>query len=98
MRKETLSKIEKEMKLYGYDSYVKSHCRMCHGGCGVIIYLKSGRIEKITGDPNCPINHGTLCSKGLASHKLAYHPDRLTYPIMRNGERGSGNWRRISPD
>lgn len=29
--------IEQTMKVYGYDSFVKSHCRMCHGGCGEII-------------------------------------------------------------
>ena len=98
MRENTLRKIEKEMKLYGYDSYVRSHCRMCHGGCGVIVYLKNGKVEKITGDPNCPINHGTLCSKGLASHRLAYHPDRLKYPVMRDGKRGEGKWKRISWD
>ncbi len=44
------SNIAKEMETYGYDSVVKSHCRMCHGGCGVIIYLKKGRVEKIAGD------------------------------------------------
>ena len=52
------------MEVYGYDSVVKSHCRMCHGGCGVLVYVKDGKIAKIAGDPECPINHGTLCSKG----------------------------------
>ncbi len=89
------SNIEREMDAYGYDAAVKSHCRMCHGGCGVIIYLKDGRAVKIGGDPECPINHGTLCSKGLASIQLAYHPDRLTYPVRRVGPRGSGKWERI---
>ena len=52
------------MEVYGYDSVVKSHCRMCHGGCGVLVYIKNGKVAKIAGDPECPINHGTLCSKG----------------------------------
>lgn len=38
------SNIEREMEVYGYDSFVKSHCRMCHGGCGVIIYIKDGKV------------------------------------------------------
>ena len=52
--------VEREVEVYGYDRVVKSHCRMCHGGCGVLAYLKEGRIEKIAGDPDCPIHHGTL--------------------------------------
>jgi len=92
------SNVEKEMEVYGYDTVVKSHCRMCHGGCGVIVYLKDGKIEKIAGDPDCPINHGTLCSKGIGATQLVYHPDRLTYPVRRVGPKGSGKWQRISWD
>lgn len=94
----TCSNVEKEMAVYGYDGAVKSHCRMCHGGCGVIVYTKKGRAVKISGDPDCPINHGTLCPKGFASLQLAYHPDRLTTPVRRIGPRGSGRWEPISWD
>ncbi|MDF1593566.1 MAG: molybdopterin-dependent oxidoreductase [Desulfobacterales bacterium] len=92
------SNIEKEMEVYGYDTVVKSHCRMCHGGCGVIVYLRNGKIEKIGGDPDCPINHGTLCSKGIGAAQLVYHPDRLSHPVRRVGPKGSGKWQRISWD
>ena len=92
------SNVAREMEVYGYDSVVKSHCRMCHGGCGVLVYVKDGKVAKIAGDPDCPINHGTLCSKGLASAQLAYHPDRLTYPVKRIGPKASGKWERISWD
>jgi anaerobic selenocysteine-containing dehydrogenase len=90
--------VEREMETYGYDAVTKSFCRMCHGGCGVLVYAKAGKVAKIAGDPECPINHGTLCSKGLASAKLAYHPDRLTYPVRRVGAKGSGQWERLSWD
>ena len=92
------SNVQKEMEIYGFDSVVKSHCRMCHGGCGVLVYVKDGKAAKIAGDPSCPINHGTLCSKGLASIQLAYHPDRLTHPVKRVGPKASGQWERISWD
>jgi anaerobic selenocysteine-containing dehydrogenase len=92
------SNTAKEMELYGYDGVVKSHCRMCHGGCGVLVYVKDGKAVKIAGDPDCPINHGTLCTKGMASLQLAYHPDRLTHPLRRIGPKGSGQWERISWD
>ena len=92
------SNVAREMAAYGYDSVIKSHCRLCHGGCGVLIYLKDGKVARIAGDPDCPINHGTLCSKGLAAAQLAYHPDRLTYPVKRVGPKMSGQWERISWD
>lgn len=94
----TFSNVQREMEVYGYDSVTRSHCRMCHGGCGVLVYTKNGKAVKIAGDPDCPINHGTLCSKGIASTQLAYHPDRLTYPVKRIGHKGSGQWKRISWD
>jgi len=90
--------VEKEMRLYGYDRVIRTHCRMCHGGCGVLVFLKEGIVKKILGDPDCPINHGTLCSKGIASSRLLYHPDRLLYPLKRKGPKGKGLWERISWD
>lgn len=98
MEKFSFSDTAREMRLYGYDSVVKSHCRMCHGGCGVLVYTKGGVVRKIAGDPDCPINHGTLCSKGIASARLAYHPDRLTHPVRQIGPKGSGRWERIPWD
>ena len=94
----TYANVQKEMEVYGYDRVVKSHCRMCHGGCGVLVYVKNGKIAKIAGDPDCPINHGTLCSKGMAASQLVYHPDRLIHPLRRIGPKGSGKWERISWD
>ncbi len=94
----SFSNVEREMEVYGYDGVVKSHCRMCHGGCGVLVFVKDGKVAKIAGDPQCPINHGTLCSKGIASTQLLYHPDRLTYPMRRTGQKGSGKWQRITWD
>jgi len=92
------SNVGREMEVYGFDRVVKSHCRMCHGGCGVLVYVKDGKAVKISGDPDCPINHGTLCAKAFASIQLAYHPERLTYPVRRVGPKGSGKWERISWD
>jgi anaerobic selenocysteine-containing dehydrogenase len=77
----------------------KAVCRMCHGGCGTLVHRQDGRITKVLGDPDHPINKGLLCSKaGLPSIEQLYHPDRLNYPLIRTGERGSGKWRRASWD
>ena len=62
----------------------------------MFVHLRDGVITKIEGDPDCPANHGSLCSKGLAFTQLVYHPDRLKYPLKRAGERGAGEWERMS--
>ena len=48
------SNVEREIKVYGYDSMVKSHCRGCHGGCGVYIYIKDGKVRRSRGIRNVP--------------------------------------------
>ena len=63
----------------------KSACRMCHGGCGVLVHVVDGAIERVTGDPSSPLNKGLLCPKGMASTEIVYHPDRLTHPMKRLG-------------
>lgn len=73
---------------------VRTACRQCHGGCGVIAHVQDGKVIKVEGDPDSLISHGTLCSKGLAATQLAYHPDRILYP-MRNTSNG---WQRITWD
>lgn len=82
----------------GGEQVIKSNCRGCHGGCGVLVHVKDGRITKIKGDPDFPTNRGAMCSKGLAFQQLVYHPDRLTYPLKRTGNKGGGQWQRISWD
>ena len=80
------------------EQVIRSNCRGCHGGCGVLVHLKDGRIIKLEGDPEVPSNRGTMCSKGLAYLQLVYHPDRLKYPLKRSGKKGEGKWQRISWD
>ncbi len=80
------------------EQVIKSYCRTCHGGCGVLIHVTDGRITKIEGDPEFPTNRGSMCSKGLATVQMVYHPDRLKYPLKRAGNKGEGKWQRISWD
>lgn len=71
---------------------------MCHGSCRILVHVKDGKAVKVEGDPEGPINKGTLCAKGLASLDLLYHPDRIKYPMKRIAKRGEGKWERISWD
>ncbi|HEY7676265.1 MAG TPA: molybdopterin-dependent oxidoreductase [Candidatus Methylomirabilis sp.] len=77
---------------------VKSTCRGCHGGCGVLITVRDNRVLRIEGDPESPVNRGTLCAMGLAYREVVHHPDRLTHPLRRLGPKGSGRWERITWD
>jgi anaerobic selenocysteine-containing dehydrogenase len=70
----------------------------CHGSCGVLAYVKDGRLVKVEGDPDHPWNQGRLCSRCLAMTQYVYHPDRLTHPLKRVGRRGEGKWQPISWD
>ncbi len=78
------------------DGVVRSTCGICPSNCGVLVHLAGGKVIKIEGDPQRPANEGELCSKGLASAELIYHPDRLRSPLKRIGERGKGKWQQIS--
>jgi anaerobic selenocysteine-containing dehydrogenase len=76
----------------------KSVCRSCHGGCGVLLHVQDGKLVKIEGDRESPLNHGRLCPIGTNTVELVNHPGRLQYPMRRIGPRGSGKWQRITWD
>lgn len=71
----------------------------CHDNCGVLLYVKDGKLEKIEGDPENPYNQGRLCPRCLAFKEMLYHPDRLLYPMKRaRKDRGKDAFERISWD
>jgi len=70
----------------------------CHGGCGVLAHIEDGKLVKIEGDPEHPWNQGRLCARCLAMTQYVNHPNRLTRPLKRVGERGEGKWQEISWD
>jgi len=70
----------------------------CHNACGLLLYTKNGKLEKIEGDPLNPFNQGRLCMRCLNLVEAVHHPDRLKYPMKRVGQRGEDKWERISWD
>ena len=83
-----------------YEGAVKvpGMCQLCSTVCGIIGYVKDGRLLKVEGNPNDPNSRGYLCARGQASLNHLYHPERLLYPLKRVGKRGEGKWKRISWD
>src|SRR5439155_2357751 len=61
----------------------ESVCPYCAVGCGQLIYTKGGKIIDIEGNPESPINEGTLCPKGANAFQLAVNPHRVTHVLYR---------------
>lgn len=73
-----------------------SICPYCGVGCGQLIYVRDGAIVDVEGDPESPINRGTLCPKGAATYQYVVNPLRQTTCLYRrpNGDR----WEEVTLD
>jgi formate dehydrogenase major subunit len=81
----------------------RNMCPYCSVSCGVLMYSLGDKsknaqseIFHIEGDPDNPVNRGTLCPKGAALLDFVHSPNRLKYPEVR--EARSNEWKRISWD
>ncbi len=84
-------------------SETRNTCPYCSVGCGVILYTlgdraKNARAElvHVEGDPDHPVNRGTLCPKGAALLDFVHSPDRLRFPEYRAP--GSDKFERVTWD
>ena len=80
------------------EKIVQTVCFDCHSKCGVRLHVEDNEIIRVEGDPDHPISEGMLCTKAFSAQDIHAHPDRLKYPLKRVGERGAGDWERISWD
>lgn len=69
-----------------YDVFRSTHWSApgCHNGCGILYYVKEGKIERVEGDPNCGFNRGRLCARCLNQLEIMYSDDRVTTPLKRD--------------
>lgn len=67
----------RQLKILG-GREVPSVCPYCAVGCGQLVTEIGGKIVNIEGNPESPINRGTLCPKGAATYQLAVNPHRVT--------------------
>ena len=81
-----------------WDEVKTTTCYMCACRCGIRVQLKDGRVTYIDGNPDHPVNKGVICGKGAAGIMQHYSPGRLSKPLLRVGERGSGEFREIEWD
>ena len=67
-------------------------------GTGKPALVRIHAAKKLEGSAEHPVNHGTLCARGQAAIQVTYHPDRITQPLRRKGDRGQGQYDAISWD
>ena len=98
----------------GQATWKPSVCPMCSSGCGLTVrvmdadrdvvrdgqagLVKIYAAKKLEGAAEHPVNHGGLCTRGQAAIQATYHPDRITQPLKRSGNRGEAKYQAVSWD
>ncbi|MDR2878095.1 MAG: molybdopterin-dependent oxidoreductase [Chromatiales bacterium] len=76
-----------EFAIPGVGVTYASTCQQCPSACGVNARVREGRVLKLEGNLNSPLNKGKLCAVGQASLQNHYNPDRITKPRVRRDGR-----------
>jgi formate dehydrogenase major subunit len=91
--------VKQELRIKGA-KVSHSVCPYCAVGCSLLAYTRKNgsgvELLQIEGDPDSPINEGTLCPKGASAMELAVSRRRLQYPLYRAP--GASDWKRVSWD
>lgn len=81
----------------------RSTCPYCSVSCGLVMYTLGDKaknvkstIVHVEGDPDHPVNRGTLCPKGAGVMDMIQSPNRVLQPQVR--EAGAKEWKSISWD
>lgn len=84
----------------GQEKLVRTYCGLCGPitGCGMNCYIKDGKLVRIEGMKECPVNLGKLCPRAYASMEWLYSPQRLRSPLKRVGPKGENKFVKISWD
>src|SRR6476659_11106900 len=78
----------------GVSTYYATTCRECAASCGLIAETRDGRVIKLEGNPEHPLNRGALCARGQSALQGLYNPDRLRGPM----QKVNGAWQPVSWD
>src|SRR6185503_6646763 len=69
----------------GVSTYYATVCRECSATCGIIAETRDGRVIKLEGNPEHPLNQGGLCARGQSAVQGLYNPDRFRTPMIKSG-------------
>jgi formate dehydrogenase alpha subunit len=65
----------------------RTTCSYCGTGCNFYLNVKDEKVVKVTSDYDAIVNKGNLCVKGRFGYEFIHHPDRLTTPLIREGDK-----------
>ena len=77
---------------------VFSVCGMCTVRCPIMAEVRNGEIQFLQGNPHIPAMKGSICPRGAAGKALIQDYERLQTPLIREGQRGEGKWRKVGWD
>jgi anaerobic selenocysteine-containing dehydrogenase len=79
---------------------IPTTCFNCESACGLLAHVAKDdlTITKLEGNPAHPGSRGRNCAKGPATINQVDDPERILYPLRQAGERGSGQWERVTWD
>ncbi|MCO6431283.1 MAG: molybdopterin-dependent oxidoreductase [Deltaproteobacteria bacterium] len=69
----------------GVAVWFNSTCTECPSACGISVRTREGRAVKLEGNPQHPVNRGSLCALGQSSLQGLYDPDRIRQPLRKTG-------------
>jgi anaerobic selenocysteine-containing dehydrogenase len=81
------------------ESRVETACPLdCPDACTITVTLRGGRITNIDGSSSNEITNGYICAKVRRFDQRVYGDDRLLYPAVRRGQKGTASFRRVDWD
>src|SRR5438445_560279 len=85
--------------LGGPESVVETACPLdCPDACSLAVTVHQGKVVEIDGSRKNPVTGGFICAKVRKFGERVYGPDRVLYPAIRTGKKGSGQFARVSWD
>ena len=78
----------------GETKVYKTVCMLCFQVCGINAHIKDGKLVKVEGMAENPMNQGFMCPRGINLTNYVYSPERIKYPMKKE----NGKWVRISWD
>lgn len=73
---------------------VHKTCNLCEAMCGLRIEVEGRKVGRIEADKDDPLSRGAICPKAIALREIQEDPDRLTRPMLRDGD----GWKEVSWD
>ena len=81
------------------EEWLPTTCWIGKQDCGILAHVVEGRVVKLQGHPDHPLNRGTLCLKGVSQVMAIYDPYRVKAPLLRVNEKGvPGKWKETTWD